>query len=136
MSNSARTTISLPRDLLEFADVLAKERSTSRSGLIAGLIREEQQRHLERLMAEGYREMSDENSGDAEEALNLTAMWSCAMARRGEIYCVQRGEGSQPLLDRHRFGQVPGLVHVAASADRDMVGKQLHRHGHEHWGEV
>ncbi len=71
MANSARTTISLPRELLEFADGLARERATSRSSMIAGLIRKEERRRTERLMAGGYREMSDENSGDAEEALNL-----------------------------------------------------------------
>ena len=33
-----------------------------------------------------------------------------------------------PLLDGNAFGQVAGLVDVAAAADGDVVGQQLQRH--------
>ena len=69
----AKITISLPKDLLEFSDRLARERSTSRSGVIAELLRDEVQAQLESLMADGYREMAEENRQEAEEALNLTS---------------------------------------------------------------
>ena len=68
----AKVTISLPTSLLEFADVLARERSTTRSGVIAELLEQEEQARVEALMAQGYQEMAEENRREAEEALNLT----------------------------------------------------------------
>ena len=68
----ARITISLPKDLAGLADRLARERSTSRSGVIAGLLENEEEARLQALMAEGYREVGEENRREAEEALNLT----------------------------------------------------------------
>ena len=67
----ARITISLPKDLADLADRLARERSTSRSGVIAGLLENEEEARLQALMAEGYREVGEENRREAEEALNL-----------------------------------------------------------------
>ena len=61
----SKITISLPPSLLKFADLLAREKSTSRSGIIAKLLEKEEEARTEALMAEGYLEM-------AEEALNLT----------------------------------------------------------------
>ena len=40
---AARVTIYLPRHLLDFADRLAKEMCTSRSDVIAGLLRSEEE---------------------------------------------------------------------------------------------
>ncbi|MBM3948274.1 MAG: CopG family transcriptional regulator [SAR202 cluster bacterium] len=68
----AKVTVSLPRRLLVFADRLAKEHSTSRSGVIAELLEKEEAERLNALMAEGYLEMAEENLREAEEALNLT----------------------------------------------------------------
>ena len=48
----AKVTISLPTSLLEFADVLARERSTTRSGVIAELLEQEEQARVEALMAQ------------------------------------------------------------------------------------
>ena len=68
----SRVTISLPRDLLDLADRLAKEWSVSRSTVIAELLEREEAVRIQALMAEGYREMGQENRQEAEEALNLT----------------------------------------------------------------
>ena len=67
----AKITISLPKPLLHFADQLAHERSTTRSGVIAQLLEKEEKAVIEVLMAEGYREMADENRRLAEEAFPL-----------------------------------------------------------------
>ena len=69
----AKITISLPRSLLAYADRLAEERATSRSGVIAGLLKKEEASGFQALMAEGYQQMAEENLREAEEALNLTS---------------------------------------------------------------
>jgi metal-responsive CopG/Arc/MetJ family transcriptional regulator len=68
----AKITISLPQTLVKLADRLAEERATSRSGAIAGLLKHEEEARTRAMMAEGYREMREENRTEAEEALNLT----------------------------------------------------------------
>ncbi len=68
----SKVTISLPAPLLDFADRLAKEQSTSRSGVIATLLEKEEEARIQALMEEGYREMAEENLREAEEALNVT----------------------------------------------------------------
>jgi predicted transcriptional regulator len=68
----SKVTISLPPSLLKFADLLARENSTTRSRIIVGLLEKEERARTEALMAEGYREMAQENLWEAEEALNLT----------------------------------------------------------------
>ena len=68
----AKITISLPKSLLAYADRLAEERATSRSGVIAGLLKKEEASGFQALMAEGYQQMAEENLREAEEALNLT----------------------------------------------------------------
>ena len=70
---AGKITISLPPALVDFADRLARERSTTRSGVIAELVKKEERAQTEELMAEGYREMGEENRREAEEALNLTS---------------------------------------------------------------
>lgn len=69
----AKVTISLPMSLLEYADQLAKEKSTTRSAVIAQLLEKEEEGRVRELMAEGYREMAEENRRDAEAALSLTS---------------------------------------------------------------
>ena len=70
---ASRITISLPQVLLELADRLAEERSTTRSAVIAELLRKEERAQTQLLMAEGYRQLADENRRESEEALNLTS---------------------------------------------------------------
>ena len=69
----AKVTISLTRELLDYADRLARERGTTRSGLIAGLLEYEEESRIKKLMGEGYREIAEENRRESEEALNLTS---------------------------------------------------------------
>ncbi len=69
----SKITISLPKDLVDFADRLAQERSTSRSGVIAGLLDKEEEARIQALMAEGYHEMAEENRAFAEEAIQLAS---------------------------------------------------------------
>lgn len=68
----AKITISLRQDLLDLADQLARERSTSRSAVVAELLQEEARVRTEALMEEGYREMAGENRRLAEEAFPMT----------------------------------------------------------------
>ena len=65
---TSKITISIPAPLLDFADRVARERSTTRSGLIAELLRQEEEAQIQALMAEGYQEMAEENRRLAEEA--------------------------------------------------------------------
>lgn len=67
----AKITISLRQDLVALADRLARERATSRSGVIAELLQKEARALAEALMEEGYREMAEENRRLAEEAFPL-----------------------------------------------------------------
>lgn len=69
----SKVTISLPVSLLEFADLLAREKSTTRSGVIAELLRKEEEAKTQALMAEGYREMAEENRRMAEEEFPLAS---------------------------------------------------------------
>ena len=69
----AKITISLPEDLLALTDRLAKERATTRSGVIAKLLKREEDARIQELMAEGYKKTGEDNRREAEEALNLTS---------------------------------------------------------------
>ncbi|HLF07998.1 MAG TPA: CopG family transcriptional regulator [Dehalococcoidia bacterium] len=63
-----KITISLPIPLLEVADRLAREQSTSRSGVIAQLLKKDEEERIQTLMEEGYREMAEESHQLAEQA--------------------------------------------------------------------
>ena len=69
---ASKITISLLPTLLDVVDRLAKERSTTRSGIIAELLKKEDESAIEDLMARGYREWGAENLREAEAALGLT----------------------------------------------------------------
>jgi len=68
-----KVTISLPGELVELADAIAAERATSRSAVIAGLLKQYRAERLRADMAEGYRALAGENLHDAEQALPLTS---------------------------------------------------------------
>ena len=72
LQKAIKTTISLPASLLQVADRLAKKHSSTRSGVIAELLKKEENAELEALMAQGYREWGEENLREAGEALGLT----------------------------------------------------------------
>ena len=69
----AKVTISLPQNLVEYADSLAKERVTTRSGVIASLLEKEERDRIDAMMETGYREMADENRRLAEDSFPLAA---------------------------------------------------------------
>ena len=69
----SKVTISLPPSVLKFADLLAREKSTTRSGVIADLLEKEGRARTEAHMAEGYREMAEENGRLAEESFPLVS---------------------------------------------------------------
>ena len=65
-TKSTKVTISLPKGMLEVADRLAQERSTTRSGIIAQLLRKAEEEELEsQLMAD--KEWQAENLRIVEE---------------------------------------------------------------------
>jgi metal-responsive CopG/Arc/MetJ family transcriptional regulator len=68
-----KVTISLPQHLLEYADRLAKERATTRSGVVCQLLKKEETEEIHALMAEGYKEMAEENRRLAEEVFPLVS---------------------------------------------------------------
>ena len=70
---SAKITISLPEDVLEWADSLAREQGSNRSAVIAKLLKKDEEERTRELMAEGYKAMGEENLRDAEESLGLTS---------------------------------------------------------------
>lgn len=70
---AAKITISLPKDILHYADQLAREWATTRSGVIAQLLDKEERARVDALMEEGYREMAEENLRLAEEVFPLAA---------------------------------------------------------------
>ncbi len=71
MSESAKLTISLPRSLISVADMLAKERNTSRSGAIAIVLQESADERERAAMIEGYKAMSAQNREFAAMTLPL-----------------------------------------------------------------
>ena len=70
---SAKITISLPEDVLQWADSLAREQESNRSAVIAKLLRKDEEERTKELMAEGYKAMGEENLREAEESLSLTS---------------------------------------------------------------
>ena len=71
MSQVVRLTISLPRDMISFADKVANERKISRSKVISSCLQEvaEQRRIAE--LEEGYKTMAKENKEFAKIAFEL-----------------------------------------------------------------
>ena len=70
---AVKITISLPEDVLEWVDCLAREQDSNRSAVIAKLLKKDEEERTKTLMAEGYKEMAEENLKDAEESLGLTS---------------------------------------------------------------
>ena len=69
----AKVTISLPKAVLEYADRVAGARSVSRSEVVADLLAKDQESATVALMAQGYREMAEENAREAEELFSVAA---------------------------------------------------------------
>ena len=71
MTTSIRVTLSLPEELVWFADMSAAKHKISRSRFIAGLLQEMAEQEVQLLMAEGYQAMARENAEVAEAAVSL-----------------------------------------------------------------
>ena len=64
-------TVSLPRDLVRFADELVKETKTNRSRVISACLRELADKRLREQMEEGYKAMAEEHRRFTAVAMNL-----------------------------------------------------------------
>jgi metal-responsive CopG/Arc/MetJ family transcriptional regulator len=72
----ARLTISIPKNLVAFADEIAGEKKTSRSKVIANCLSEMADKHMIAEMEEGYKAMAEENLLLAEQVVPLiTETW-------------------------------------------------------------
>ncbi len=66
MLATRKVTVSLPEELVEFADSRANERRTTRSGVITDLLDAARRRDLDALAKEGYRFFARESEEFAE----------------------------------------------------------------------
>ena len=60
MGRTAKLTISLPKELISFADQIAKEKKTSRSKVLTSCLQELAERRRVAEMAEGYKALAKE----------------------------------------------------------------------------
>ena len=60
MGRTAKLTISLPEELISFADEMAREKRVSRSKVFSLCLQELAERHRTAEMAEGYKAMAEE----------------------------------------------------------------------------
>jgi len=67
----AKLTISLPKNLVSFADEVASEENISRSRVVSNCLSEFAQKRKMQLMEEGYKVMAKENSDFAKLAFAL-----------------------------------------------------------------
>lgn len=63
---SSKIAISLPENLLMTLDQLAKKWNTTRSGAVARLIKQAEEKELEAQLREGYLELAEINRREAE----------------------------------------------------------------------
>ena len=68
-----KLTISLPRNLIRFADEVASERKVSRSKVVSSCLQEFADRRLLEQMEEGYKAMAKENQQFATLAMDLAS---------------------------------------------------------------
>jgi len=71
MPKTAKLTISLPEELISFADQVAREKKISRSKVFSICLREAAQKRREAEMAEGYRAMAKELKQFAADSLEI-----------------------------------------------------------------
>jgi len=72
MPKTAKLTISLPEELIAFADQVAKEEKISRSKVFSMCLREAAKKRREAEMAEGYLAMAKEMKQFAADSINIT----------------------------------------------------------------
>lgn len=71
MGRTAKVTISLPEELVQLADRLARERKTSRSQVFQACLQDIARQKFEADLAEGYRAMAEEHKEFAERAIRI-----------------------------------------------------------------
>ena len=71
MANTSKISISLPRDLIKFADEMAQGTKTSRSEFIADVLAAKKRELLREAMIEGYKALAEEHLRFAEETVWL-----------------------------------------------------------------
>ncbi len=72
-TRAKKVTISLPRDLLQVTDEVAKETKTNRSKVVSSCLRELAERRLQEQMEEGYKAVAKEDRQFANGAINLAS---------------------------------------------------------------
>ena len=96
-----KVTSSLPLDVLEFADDLAKRRSTSRSRVIVEALNNLKREQLRAQMAEGYKELASDNLQEADEAIELASEVVLGDGNLPQITTQQVIKRSQALVRRY-----------------------------------
>ena len=81
-----KITISLPGDLVQYADETAKHRKTSRSQVISQVLTEARAREVERLATEGYRFYAQEATAFAQAVAPAVAEALTAAVGEGESH--------------------------------------------------
>lgn len=71
MGQTAKLTISLPKELIALADHLAREQKISRSKVVSACLQELAERHRAAEMAEGYQAMAKEQKSLAAMAARI-----------------------------------------------------------------
>ena len=71
MGRTAKLTISLPEELISFADELAEERKVSRSKVFSSCLREMAEKYRVAEMAEGYKAIAKEQKQFASMASEI-----------------------------------------------------------------
>ena len=64
-----KLTVSVPKELIELADSVAKEKKTSRSKVVAACLQELAEKRLRAQMKDGYKALAKENLKFAKNAL-------------------------------------------------------------------
>jgi metal-responsive CopG/Arc/MetJ family transcriptional regulator len=80
MSKATKVTISLPEELVKFADTVAEEKKTSRSQVIRECLKEAERQKESELLKKGYLAMAAEHKKLAE--LSLAAQKAEALKRQ------------------------------------------------------
>lgn len=71
MGKTAKLTVSLPQDLITFADKMAKKRKISRSQVVSECLREQYERRLYEELKEGYLATAKEQKEFADMAIKI-----------------------------------------------------------------
>ena len=73
MAGSVRLTISLPKELAEFAGRSAKQRGQPRSTLFAELLERQRRQEVRQALARAYKALAEDNRQFAQDAFPLAA---------------------------------------------------------------